>query len=92
MFDQGHNNGHFYRCSVIYDFFYATCYENLPMRYTEILIAIKMKICSRKKNVIVLIFAQHIGCGYTLDEYPQSVFWSKNKNNKYTPAYPSFAI
>ena len=26
------------------------------------------------------------------NEYPQSMFWSKNKNNRYTPAYPSFAI
>ena len=49
---------------------------------------------------IFLIFAQNIDCGYTLEpprrggsnEYPQSMFWSKNKKNKYTPAYPSFAI
>ena len=42
---------------------------------------------------IFLIFAQNIGCGYTLepprrggsDEYPQSMFWNKNR---YTPAYP----
>ena len=26
------------------------------------------------------------------NEYPQSMFWSKNKKNGYTPAYPSFAI
>ena len=26
------------------------------------------------------------------NEYPQSIFWSKNKKNRYTPAYPSFAI
>ena len=47
-----------------------------------------------------LIFAQNIDCGYTLEpprrggsnEYPQSMFWSKNKKSTYTPAYPSFAI
>ena len=47
---------------------------------------------------IFLIFAQNIDCGYTLEpprrggsnEYPQSMFWSKNKDNRYTPAYPSF--
>ena len=47
-----------------------------------------------------LIFAPNIDCGYTLEpphrdgsnEYPQSMFWSKNKKNRYTPAYPSFAI
>ena len=27
-------------------------------------------------------------CGGS-NEYPQSMFWSKNKKNRYTPAYPS---
>ena len=53
-----------------------------------------------KKIEIFLIFAQNIDCGYTLEpprrggsnEYPQSMFWSKNKKNRYTPAYSSFAI
>ena len=44
---------------------------------------------------ICLIFAQNIGCGYTLEpprrgcsnEYPQSMFWSKNKKNMHTHAY-----
>ena len=26
------------------------------------------------------------------DEHPQSMFWSKNKKNRYTPAYPSFTL
>ena len=47
-----------------------------------------------------LIFAKNINCGYKLEpprrggsnEYPQSMFWNKNKKNRYTPAYPSFAI
>ena len=49
---------------------------------------------------IFLIFAQNIDCGYSLElprrggsnEYLQSMFWSKNKKNRYTPAYNSFAI
>ena len=49
---------------------------------------------------IFLIFAQHIDCGYTLEprrrggsnEYSQSMFWSKNKKNRYTPENPSFTI
>ena len=53
-----------------------------------------------KKIDIFLIFAQNIDCGYTLEpprrggsnEYPQSMFWNKNKKNRYTLAYPSFAI
>ena len=55
----------------------------------------------QKKNLdIFLIFAQNIDCGYTLEPprrggsnvYPQSMFWSKNKKNRYSPMYPSFAI
>ena len=48
-----------------------------------------MKIFSREKNDIFffLIFAQNRDCGYKLEpprrggsnEYPQSMFWSKNK-------------
>ena len=49
---------------------------------------------------IFLIFAQNIDCGYSLEsprrggsnEYPQSMFLSKNKKNGYTLAYPRFAI
>ena len=47
-----------------------------------------------------LIFALNIECGYTLEppprvgsnEYPQSMFWSKNEKIRYTPIYHSFAI
>ena len=35
-----------------------------------------------------LIFAQNIDCGS--NEYLQSMFWSKNKKNRYTPVNPSF--
>ena len=50
--------------------------------------------------IFFLIFAQNIDCGYTLEpprrgdsnEYPHSIFWSKNKKNRYTHACPSFAI
>ena len=46
------------------------------------------------------IFAQNIDCGCTLElphrdgsnEYPQSMFWIKNKNNRYTPVNPRFVI
>ena len=42
--------------------------------------------------IFFLIFAQNIDFGYTLElprrggsnEYPQSMFWSKNKKNRYT--------
>ena len=61
---------------------------------------LSLKIFSRIVFNIVLIFAQNIDCGYTLEpprrggsnEYPQSMFWSKNKKNRYTPVNPSFTI
>ena len=70
------------------------------MQYTEIFSVVKNENFIRKKIGIFLTFAQNIDCGYTLEparrgdsnEYPQSLFWSKNKKNMYTPAYPSLAI
>ena len=52
-----------------------------------------MKIFGGKIMIFFFIFAQNIDCGYMLEStrhYPQSIFWSKNRKNKYTPAYPSF--
>ena len=50
--------------------------------------------------IFFLCFAQNIDCGYTLEppcggssnEYPQSMFWIKNKTIRYTTANPSFSI
>ena len=71
----------------------------MPMQYTEIFKVVKNENFHKKMFAIFLIFAQNIDCGYTLkpprrggsNEYPQSMFWSKNKN-RFTPAYPSFTI
>ena len=50
----------------------------------------------QKNFVIFNIFAQNIDPWVHVrggsNEYPQSMFWSKNKKNRYTPAYPSFAM
>ena len=72
----------------------------MPMQYTEIFKVVKTKKFQKKNFDIFLIFAQNIDCGYTLEpprrggsnEYPQSMFWSKNKKNRFTPTYPSFTI
>ena len=72
----------------------------MPMQYKEIFKVVKNENFPLKKIDIFLIFAQNIDCGYTLEpprrggsnEYPQSMFWGKNKKNRYTPAYPSFTI
>ena len=70
------------------------------MQYTEIFKVVKNGKFQQNFFDIFLIFTQNIDCGYKLEpslrggsnEYPQSMFWSKNKENRYTPAYPSFAI
>ena len=75
-------------------------YENMPIQYTEIFSAVKMENFPRKKIDIFNNFAQNMHCGYTLEpprrggsnEYPQCMFWIKNKKIKYTPANPSFAL
>ena len=72
----------------------------MPMQYTKIFKIVKIKKKIIGNFDIFIIFAQNIDCGYTLEppwrggsnEYPQSMFWSKNKKNSYTPANPSFAI
>ena len=70
------------------------------MQYTEIFKVVKNEDLQQKFFDIFLIFAQNIECGYSLEpprrggsnEYPQSMFWSKNKKNRYNPAYPSFSM
>ena len=55
---------------------------------------------SDKNSDIVHIYAQNIDCGYSLEpprrggsnEYPQSLFLSRNKKIIYTPANPSFTV
>ena len=70
------------------------------MQFTEKFFGCKNENFQWTNFNIFLIFAQNIDFGYTLEppsgggsnEYPQSMFLSKNKKHRYTPAYPSFAI
>ena len=65
------------------------------MQYTVIFKIVKNDNFQWKMFDIFLIFAQNIDCGYTLEpprrggsiEYPQSLFYKKNR---YTPANPSY--
>ena len=60
------------------------------MQYTEIFFSCKNRKFHQKNVDIFLTFAQNIDCAYTLEpprqggsnEYPQSMFWSKNKNQR----------
>ena len=83
-------------------------YEIMPMMVSICTVNLQIFLKLRKLKIfnrnIFLIYAQNIDYGNTLEpphrlphrggsyEYPQSMFWSKNKKNMYTPAYPSFAI
>ena len=80
-------------------------YEGVPLRklahaINKDFLALKIEHFQMNKFDFFLIFAQNIDCGYTLEpprrggsnEYPQSMFWSKNKKNRCTPAYPTFTI
>ena len=61
--------------------------RNTPIQYTEIFQGCKNDNFQIKNCGIFSIFAQNIDCGYTLEppqwgrsnEYPQSMFQSKNK-------------
>ena len=72
----------------------------MPMQYRDFLSYKKIFFSVEFFFYIFLIFAQNIDCGYSLElphrggfnEYPESMFWSKNKKNRYTPAYSSFVF
>ena len=75
-------------------------YANMSVQYTAIFHGCKNVNFQMKFFDIFLIFAQNIDCGYTLEppqrggsnEYPQSMFWSKNMKNMYTRVNPTFSI
>ena len=80
---------------------YVAChYANMSVQYTAIFHGCKNVNFQMKIFDIFLTFAQKIDCGYTLEppqrggsnEYPQSMFWSKNKKNMYTRVNPTFSI
>ena len=78
----------------------STHYANMSVQYTAIFHGCKNFNFQMKIFDIFLIFAQNIDCGYTLEppqrggsnEYPQSMFRSKNKKNMYTRVNPTFSI
>ena len=69
-------------------------YENLPMQYTEIFSGVKFEDFIEKILILLLFLLKTliVGTRGGSNKYPQSMFWSKNKKNCYTPANPSFAI
>ena len=76
-------------------------YENTPIQIYRTFYLKKLKIFNQKKNPDILyISVQNIDCGYSLEpprrggsnEYPQSMYLSRNKKIIYTPVNPIFTI
>ena len=86
-------------CKHFHSNIYISIMKTYPCNIERFFSALQIENFQLKKFVI-LIFAQNIDCWSTLEpprrggsnKYPQSMFWSKNKKNRYTPAYSSFAI
>ena len=76
-------------------------YENMPIQiYSKKNLTLKIENFQIKNYNIFLISAQNIDCEYSLEpprrggsnEYPQSVFLSRNKKIMYTPVNPRLTI
>ena len=67
--------------------------DNTPVQYNENVLLVKLKKVFGKILIFFLIFAQNIDGGHTLEpprrggsnEYPQSMFLSKNKKKSIPP-------
>ena len=60
--------------------------KTCPCNIQRIFSAAKISV---EKKKFFLIFAYNIDCGYA-QLNPQSMFWSKNKTNRYTPCISQF--
>ena len=69
---------------AINKFFLALKIEHFQLKKFDIFLI----FCSKHKLWVLVRTASPGGS----NEYPQSMFWSKNKKNRYTPAYPTFTI
>ena len=73
-------------------------YENMPIQIYRKFYHQKMAIFQIKISDIFHISAQNIDCGYSLEpprrggsnEYPQSMFLSRNNKNNVYPCKPRF--
>ena len=75
-------------------------YENTPIQIHWKFYHQKMAIFQIKNSDIFHISAQNIACGYSLEpprrggsnEYPQSMFLSRNNKNNVYPCKPQFYV
>ena len=84
-----------YTASILGSFFIT---KTRLFKYIEILLPKKTENLKIKISDIFHISAQNIDCGYTLEpprrggsnEFPQSMFLSRNKKNNVYPCKPQF--
>ena len=82
----------------ILSFILLSHYEKTPIQIYRQFHLQKLKIFRYKNSDIFHISAQNIDCGYSLEpprrggsnEYPQSMFLSRNKKNNLYPCKPQF--
>ena len=83
-----------------YGLFWGIYYENTPIQMYRNFHHSKTENFQIKNSDIFQISAQNIDCGYSLkpsrrggsNEYPQSMFLSRNKKTMYSRLNPSFTI
>ena len=84
--------------AYVYIDFMTFHYENTPIQIYRKFHLQKLKNFQMKNSDIFHISAQNIDCGYSLEpsrgggsnEYPQSMFLSRNKKNNVYPCKPQF--
>ena len=89
---RGKNCSHLYHSDVL------THYQNTPIQIYWKVNHRKIENFQTKNSNIFRISAQNIDCGYSLEpprrggsnEYPQSMFLSRNKKNNVYPCKPQF--
>ena len=73
-------------------------YQNTPIQYNDTFYGCKNEKFQMKKLNLFVIFARNRDCGYSLEpphrggsnEYPQSMFYSRNKKKKCIPLQTPF--
>ena len=73
-------------------------YENMPIQIYRKFHLQKLKIFRQKSLIFFIFLLKNIDCGYSLEpprrggsnEYPQSMFLSRNKKNNVYPSKPQF--
>ena len=84
----------------MYPFLLRIHYENTPIQYNGIFYGYKNEKFHMKKCYLFVTFGRNWDCWYSLEpphrggsnEYPQSMFYSRNKKNNVYPCKPQWGL